>query len=179
MVISIIAAIGNNRVIGNKNHLPWNLPADMEHFQKLTRGKPIVMGSLTLESIGKTLPGRDNIVLTRDPNYKAPGCRIAYSLQEALLLAEDSPLCKRTKEVMICGGASIYKQYLPRADRMYLTTIEGDFEGDAFFPEFNMEEWEEKERIFYGADENNPYKHSFSTLERKPSRPETRIRILL
>jgi dihydrofolate reductase len=139
MVISIIAAIGNNRVIGNKNRLPWNLPADMEHFQKLTKGKPIIMGSLTFESIGKALPGRDNIVLARDPDYKAPG----------------------------------------RADRMYLTIIEGDFEGDAFFPEFNMEEWGEKERIFYEADENNPYKYSFLTLERKSLKPETRIRILL
>jgi len=170
MVISIIAAIGNNRVIGNKNRLPWNLSADMEHFRKLTKGKPIIMGSLTFESIGKALPGRDNIVLTRDPDYKAPGCKIAYSLQEALLLAENSPLGKRTKEVMICGGVSIYKQYLPRTDRMYLTTIEGDFEGDAFFPEFNMKEWEEKERISYEADENNPYRYSFLTLERKPSK---------
>lgn len=170
MVISIIAAIGNNRVIGNKNRLPWNLSADMEHFRKLTMGRPIIIGSLTFESISKALPGRDNIVLTRDPDYKAPGCKIAHSLQEALLLAEDSPLGKRTKEVMICGGASIYKQYLPRADRMYLTTIEGDFEGDAFFPEFNIEEWEEKERISYEADKNNPYRYSFLTLERKSSK---------
>lgn len=170
MVISIIAAIGNNRVIGNKNRLPWNLSADMEHFRKLTKGKPIIMGSLTFESISKALPGRDNIVLTRDPNYKAPGCKIAHSLQEALLLAEDSPLGKKSKEVMICGGASVYKQYLPKADRMYLTTIEGDFEGDAFFPEFKIEEWEEKKRISFKADENNPYRYSFLTLERKLSK---------
>ena len=167
MIISIIAAIGNNRVIGNKNRLPWDLPADMEHFRKLTIGKPVIMGSLTFESIGKPLPERENIVLTRDPNYKAPGCKIALSLDEALLLAENSPLGKKNKEVMICGGASIYKQYLPRADRMYLTIIESDFEGDAFFPEFNAEEWKEKERITCSADENNPYKYSFLTLERK------------
>ncbi len=170
MIISIIAAVGNNRVIGNKNRLPWDLPADMEHFRKLTKGKPIIMGSLTFESIGKALPGRDNIVLTKDSNYKAPGCKIAHSLEEALLLAENSPFCKKTKEVMICGGASVYKQYLPRADRMYLTVIKGDFEGDSFFPEFDTKEWEEKEKTSFKADENNPYRYSFLTLERKASK---------
>ena len=169
MIISIIVAIGNNRVIGNKNRLPWNLSADMEHFKKLTMGKPVIMGSLTYESIGKPLPGRENIVLTKDPDYKIAGCKIAHSLDEAILLAENSPLGEKSKEIMICGGASVYKQYLPRADRMYLTIIEGHFEGDAFFPEFNVEEWEEKERISHKADENNPYKYSFLTLERKPS----------
>jgi len=167
MIISIIAAIGNNRVIGNKNKLPWDLPADMEHFRKFTKGKPIIMGALTYLSIGKALPKRYNIVLTRDPNFKALGCKLAYSLDEAILLAEDSPLGKKSGEIMICGGASIYKQYLPKAHRMYLTLIEGDFEGDAFFPEVDMKEWEEKERIVNEPDKKNPYRHTFLILERK------------
>ncbi len=167
MIISIIVAVGNNLVIGHKNRLPWDLPADMKHFRALTINKPVIMGSLTFESIGKALPKRDNIVLTRDPKYKALGCKIAYSLEEAILLAKESPLGKKSNEVMICGGRSIYKQYLPMADRLYLTIIEGDFEGDSFFPDFNKNEWVEKEKVSMEPDEKNPYKYSFLTLERK------------
>lgn len=167
MTISIIAAVANNNVIGNKNQLPWKLPADMRHFRELTMGKPVIMGSLTYESIGRPLPGRDNIVLTKDPEYKAPGCKIACSLDEALALAENSEMGQQAREAMICGGASVYRQYLPRADRMYLTLIEADFEGDAFFPEFDMQEWEEEERTCREPDQNNKYKYSFLTLKRK------------
>ena len=168
MIVSIIVAVGYNGVIGNKNKLPWNLPSDMRHFRKLTKGKPIIMGASTFLSIGRTLPGRDNIVLTRDPEFKAPGCRLAFSLDQALKMARESLFAKEG-EVMICGGVSVYRQYLPLADRMYLTLIEGDFEGDAFFPEFDMKEWDEKERIENQPDPKNPHKHTFLILERKSS----------
>ncbi len=167
MIISIIVAIGNNSVIGYKNCLPWDLPADMKHFRDLTINKPVIMGSLTFESIGKALPKRDNIVLTRDSKYKAPGCKIAHSLEEAISLAKESSLGKESNEVMICGGRSIYKQYLPMTDRLYLTVIEGDFKGDSFFPALNKNEWMEKEKVSMSPDKKNPYKYSFLILERK------------
>lgn len=170
MIVSIIAALGKNRVIGNKNSLPWNMPADMIRFRGLTIGKPIIVGSRTFESIGRPLPERHNIVLTRDTNLKASGCKIARSLKEAISLAQESSLGKRSKEVMICGGASIYRQFLPLTDRMYLTLIRHNFKGDSYFPEFDKKEWEEKENISYNSDKENPYKYSFLVLIRKHSR---------
>jgi len=160
-VISIIAAIGNNWVVGINNKLPWDLPADMEHFRQKTRGKPVIMGQKTFESIGKPLPDRTNIVLTLDKDFHPQGCIVAHSIAQALGAAKDF------EEVMICGGVSIYKQFLLLADRMYLTRIEGDFEGDAFFPAFNWEDWKEVERVEHEADDDNPYKYSFITLEKK------------
>ena len=159
--ISIIVAIGNNRVIGINNKLPWNLPADMEHFRQLTAGKPVIMGQKTFESIGKPLPDRTNIILSRDNNFKPQGCIVVHSIKEALNAANGA------EEVMIAGGVSIYSQFLPLADRMYLTLIEGNFEGDAYFPEFNRDDWNEVERIENEPDKDNPYKYTFITLERK------------
>jgi len=161
MVISIIVAMGKNQVVGIKNKLPWDLPADMEHFRKMTEGKPIIMGQRTFESIGKALPGRTNIIITFDKDYSPAGCIVAHSIEEAIEAAKDFP------EVMICGGVSIYRQFLPLADRMYLTLIEGDFEGDAFFPEFNWNDWHEVERIENQPDKENPYPYSFVNLQRK------------
>lgn len=161
MVISIIVAIGNNWVIGCKNALPWNLPADMGHFRKLTLGKPVIMGQKTFESIGKALAGRTNIVLTLDKDFQATDCLVAHSIEEALRLAENK------EEVMIIGGVSIYKQFLPLASRLYLTLIEGDFEGDAFFPEFHYSDWNEIERVKNDPDKDNQYPYAFLTLERK------------
>jgi dihydrofolate reductase len=159
--MSIIAAVGRNNVIGKGNKLPWNLPADLKHFKELTLGKPIIMGQRTFESIGKPLPGRTNIVLSLDENFKPPGCVIAHSIDEALRITEGA------KEVMIAGGASVYKQFLPLANKMYLTLIDADFEGDAYFPEFNWEDWEVVEKIGNQPDEKNPYKYTFLTLQRK------------
>ncbi len=158
MIISIIVAMGNNRVIGKNNKLPWDLPADMDHFKKLTLGKPVIMGQRTFESIGKALPGRTNIILSQDKNFKAEDCIVAYSIEEALEKGKSFP------EVMICGGVSVYKQFLPLADRMYLTLIKDDFEGDAFFPEFDWQDWQEVER-------EDRDKYSFVTLERAMRRP--------
>ena len=159
-IISIIVAIGKNNVIGLKNTLPWNLPADMEHFKQLTKGKSIIMGQKTFESIGKPLIDRINIVLTLDKNFTPSGCQIVHSIKEAL------EMVKNSKEVMICGGVSIYRQFLPLADRIYLTLIQGDFEGDAFFPEFDRSLWKEVERVENKPDRKNPYKYTFLTLEK-------------
>lgn len=170
MIISIIVALGNNRVIGIKNALPWKLPADMEHFRQLTTGKPIIMGQKTFESIGKALPGRTNIVLTLDKSFGAPNCITAYSVDEALQIAQNLG----ASEVMICGGVSVYKQFLPLAGRLYLTLIDGDFEGDAYFPEFDWNDWQEIEWIENEADKDNPYRYSFVILQRKHEESQRR-----
>jgi len=162
-MISIIAALGCNNVIGTNNSLPWSLPADLRHFKILTKNKPIIMGSKTFESIGMALPQRDNIVLTRDAKYTAPGCKIATSIEHAVSLAKQSEM---GDEIMICGGASVYKQFLPMTDRMYLTFIDNDFEGDTYFPEFDKTEWRALERKDHKADEKNLYDYFFLILEK-------------
>lgn len=161
MIISIIVAMADNMVIGNKNSLPWNLPADMEYFRKTTLGKPIIMGAKTFESIGKALPNRKNIILSYDKNYKAEGCIIVTSIEQALKEVEGD------EEVMVAGGASVYKQFLSLADRLYLTFIHHDFKGDAYFPKFDINQWKEVKRIDNQPDEKNIYSYSFVVLERK------------
>lgn len=161
MIISIIAAVADNMVIGDKNSLPWSLPADLEYFKKTTLGKPVIMGTKTFESIGMALPNRKNIILSFDKDYKAEGCVVVTSIDEALKqIGED-------EEVMIAGGASVYKQFLPLANRLYLTFIHHDFEGDARFPEFDMNEWKEVKRIDNEPDDKNPYSYSFVIFEKK------------
>jgi len=161
MVVSIIAALAKNKVIGKDNKLPWNLPADMRRFKELTLGKPVITGQKTFESIGKALPGRTNIVLTRDKSFLAPGCIVAYSIEEALKASGDAP------EVMVIGGGNVFSQFLPLTHKMYLTLIDEEFEGDAFFPEFDLSDWQETERIENQPDKENPYKYTFITFERK------------
>lgn len=161
-MISMISAVAENRVIGNKNSLPWHLPADLKYFKEATLGKSIVMGLNTFKSIGeKALPGRKNIILNSDLNYVPPeGCFTAHSIGELLEMTKNEP------EVMICGGASVYKQFLPLAQRLYLTYIHQNFEGDTYFPEVNLAEWREIKRIDCKADEKNKYDYSFVILER-------------
>jgi dihydrofolate reductase len=162
MLISLIVAVADDNVIGIENRLPWKLPADMRWFRLHTLGKPIVMGRKTFESFGgKPLPDRTNIVVTSDTDYKAEGALVAHSIDEALKLAGD------VDEVMIIGGDSFYRQMLPRADLFYLTQVHGKFEADAWFPEFDLNEWKELERTEYPADEANPYACSFIVLQRK------------
>lgn len=161
MTISLIAAMGRNRVIGKDNSLPWSLPVDMKHFHDLTTGKPVIMGRKTFESIGKPLPDRTNIIITRDTNYKAENCIVVHSTDEALKAAEGN------EEVMIIGGAQIYKEFLSKANRIYLTIIDSDFEGDVYFPEYNIEEWEETEYEEHERDADNQYNYTFLILERK------------
>jgi dihydrofolate reductase len=159
--ISLIAAMADNRVIGIANKLPWKLPADMQWFRQQTLGKPIVMGRKTFESFGaKPLPGRTNVIVTSDENYRAESCVVAHSIEDALRFIGDVP------EVMIIGGASFYAQLLPRADRLYLTLVHHSFDGDSWFPEFDWRPWRETQRIERAADEKNPYACTFLVLDR-------------
>lgn len=160
MRISIIAAMAKNRVIGVRNELPWRLPADMRRFRQITMGHPVLMGRKTHESIGKPLPGRENIVLSRNSGYSAESCVVVHDVDAAIAR------CAADAEVMIIGGASFYAQVLPRAARMYLTYVHHDFEGDQYFPAFDECEWRESAREDFAADETNPYSFSFVTLDR-------------
>ena len=159
MKISLIVAMGENRVIGVDNRMPWHLSADLKRFRQITMGKPIVMGRKTHESIGRPLPGRKNIVLTSDPTYPAPGCVVVHDLEGAVREAEGD-------EVMVIGGSSLYREFLPRADRLYLTLIHREFEGDTFFPEFDAAEWRESAREDINEDPDSSLNYSFVVLER-------------
>ena len=161
MIISFVVAMSKNRVIGKNNSIPWKMPADMKHFKELTTGKPVIMGRKTYESIGKPLPNRTNIIITRDQNYKAENCIVVHSVDEALKASEGSA------EVMVIGGAQIYKEFLPKANKIYLTLIDADFEGDAYFPEYNVKEWKETAYEEHERDADNPNDYVFMTLERK------------
>jgi dihydrofolate reductase len=162
MKISMIAAMTDDRVIGIENRLPWKLPNDMKWFRQHTLGKPIIMGRKTFESFGaKPLPERTNIIITRDENYQARDSIVVHSIEAALKAAGE------VDEVMIIGGASFYEQMLPRADRLYLTFVHAKVEGDAWFPELDLSEWNETEHIDCEMDEKNPLPHSFVILERK------------
>ncbi len=161
MTVSLIWAMTDNLVIGIENRLPWKLPADMKWFRAQTMGKPIVMGRLTFESFGaKPLPGRRNLIVSRNPDYQAEGAEVFASLEAALAAASED------EEVMVIGGASLYAQALPHADRLYMTLVHADVEGDAHFPAFDMGEWKEMERTDAVADEKNPYPYSFVVLQR-------------
>lgn len=161
--LCLIAAMAANRVIGAGNKMPWHLPADLQHFKQLTLGKPVLMGRKTFESIGcKPLPGRVNIVITRNKNFAANGALLAGDLHSALALAEQHAL----DEIMIMGGANIYEQALPLADRLYLTFIQLNTPGDAFFPDISAFRWNEIASKSFTPDEKNPYNYSFVTLER-------------
>ena len=163
MIISMIAAMAANRVIGKDNKMPWHLPADLKHFKKVTLGKPVVMGRKTFESIGRPLPGRRNIVISRQTPLHAQGAEWVQSVEQALALLNDQP------EVMIIGGAEIYRQCLPLAKRLYLTKIELTTDGDAFFPDYTEaggQSWQQIESQVYEADDENLYTCEFITLER-------------
>ncbi len=150
-----------NRVIGRDNALPWRLPEDLRYFRRVTTGHPVIMGRRNHESIGRPLPQRLNIVLSRDPGFRAPGCVVAGSLEAALAAAGDDP------EIFIIGGAELYAQTLALADRLYLTLIDAEFEGDARFPEFDRRDWRTVAREDRAPDEQNPFRYSFVVLERK------------
>ena len=160
MKISIIVAMGTNRVIGHDNRLPWHLPADLKHFRQITMGKPLLMGRRTWESIGRPLPGRISIVITRDGGYEAEGCIVVHSVDAALRAAQGHD------ELMVIGGEQLYRQLLPQADTLYVTLVDGEFPGDAFFPELDQSEWREVERRDHAPDEKNAQTCSFLRLER-------------
>ena len=160
MKLSLIVAASDNRVIGKDNQMPWHLSADLKRFKAITWGKPILMGRKTHESIGRPLPGRKNIILTTDPEYGSAGCEVAHSLKEAMELAGDAD------ELMVIGGSSLYESFLPDADRLYLTLIERDFQGDAFFPEFSLEDWRIIECQTISDDPTVDFTYRFLVLER-------------
>ncbi len=162
MPFSIIAAISKNNVIGKNGQIPWHLPADLKHFKNLTMGHHIIMGRKTFESVGKPLPGRTNIIITRQKDFDAENCIVVHSLDEAIKsVAGDD-------EAFICGGAKIYKQSLDLdiAGKLYITMINEKFEGDTFFPEINMNVWKESERRDFEPDERNKYCYSFCVFSR-------------
>ena len=161
MIISLIAAMDENGVIGYKNKLPWNLPSELNYFRETTKGKPVVMGRKTHESIGRPMPERLNIIITRDKNYRTNNCIVVNSREDAIKAAKGS------KEIMVIGGAEIYKLFLPIADRLYLTKVHGKFKGDTYFPEFNENEWIKVKEKFVEKDDENKYSYTIMVLERK------------
>ncbi len=167
MKLSLIVAMADNGVIGRNNKLPWHLPNDLQYFRAVTIGKPVVMGRKTFESIGRALPGRTNIVVTRNANYTAEGIKVVGSLEEALTLAESIALLDGAEELMLIGGAELYAEALDRADCLYLTRVHSDIiEGDAFFPEIDWRLWQQRSASHFDADDSNPYRYSFCQYER-------------
>jgi dihydrofolate reductase len=161
MRISIIVALDHKGVIGLDNALPWHLSDDLKNFKKITMGKPIVMGRKTHESIGKALPGRKNIVITRNQSYSAEGCHICNSLDEA------EALCIKEQELIIIGGRAIYELGLVNAQRIYLTEVHADVMGNVFFPVFDRTEWDLLERVEYKANDKNGYDFTCSILQKQ------------
>jgi len=160
MLIAIIAAMDRNRLIGDGQRLPWRLPADLRRFRALTMGKPVIMGRRTHESIGKPLPGRRNIVLSRNTELCLSDCELAANLQAALEACADAP------EVMIIGGAQLYAEALGRSQRMYLTLLDASFTGDTWFPDYDRRQWRETYREDHARDAGAPCAFSFVELER-------------
>ena len=160
MIVSIIVAMDINRVIGKDNQLPWRLPRELQYVKKTTMGHPIILGRKNYESIGRPLPGRRNIILTRDENFSAEGCEIAHSVEEVY------KLCENEEEIFIFGGEQIYKLFLEDTDKLYVTVIHHEFEGDTFFPEIDWTKWKE---IFVEqgiTDEKNPYEYYYHVYDR-------------
>jgi dihydrofolate reductase len=163
--LELVVAVSENDVIGRGNQLPWRLPADLRHFKLLTMGKPILMGRKTYQSIGKALPGRTNLVLSRSPDFAPSDCKVVSSLQEAQAAAgSEEPL-------MVIGGAEIYRLCLPFTSRIHLTLVHARIdEGDAFFSDWRAGKWHESSRDRFAADEKNPHPYSFITLDRDAPR---------
>lgn len=166
MKISLVWAMAQNRVIGRNNNLPWHLPEDLKYFKRITLGKPVIMGRKTYESIGKPLPGRTNIVVTRNADFSATGVKTVNSLSAAKALCESIGEIDGISEAMVIGGAEIYTQAMPIADRLYLTEVHANVDGDTFFPEFDRGLWQEIAREDFDASGPNPYAYSFITLDK-------------
>lgn len=170
MRVTIIAAMDRQRLIGKGDGLPWRLPADLRHFKAMTMGKPVIMGRKTFESIGRPLPGRTTIVITRDTDYHPEGVIVAHTINDALEAARE--VAGDGGEVMVAGGANVYFQFLPRADRMLLTLVHGRFEGDTWFPAYDRRDWGVIAEEHHPADEENPWPYSFITLKRRYGREQ-------
>lgn len=169
MKIALIVAMTRNRVIGKDNKMPWHLPEDLKYFKRVTLNKPVVMGRNTFESIGKPLPQRTNIIVSRNADYKVAGAIVVPSVEQALQMVADlyqTIEAPEDSEVMIIGGAQIYAQTLPLAQRLYLTEIEAEIDGDASFPAFDRSGWQETAREEHPATPDNPYPYNFLVLDR-------------
>jgi dihydrofolate reductase len=160
-IITLIVAVADNGVIGRDNTLPWHLPDDLKRFKRLTMGKPIVMGRKTFDSIGKPLPGRQNIVVTRDPNYRREGVTVVHAADAALRAAGEVP------EIMVIGGAELFRMLLPRANRLHLTRVHGNMEGNVLWPALDDRDWRVVEREGHPADERHAFAMTFEMLERR------------
>lgn len=162
MKISLIAAMAKNRVIGQDNKMPWHLPADLKHFKAVTLGKPVIMGRLTYESIGKALPGRDNIVISRRENYQLNDACVVPNIDDAISVAQ-----KSSDDVMVIGGGTIYQEFIAKATHLYLTFIDLEVSGDTHFPNWlDAGQWQQTEHESFLKDDKNPYNYEFVTLER-------------
>jgi dihydrofolate reductase len=160
MMLSLIVAMAENRVIGKDNDLPWRLPNDLKWFKKHTLGNPIIMGRKTWESIGRPLPGRKNIVVTRNTDYVAEGCEIVHSLEDAIALVGCAD------EALVIGGAGLYEAALPKSDRIYLTQVDAHVDGDTVFPQFDTSEWTIRSEEAHPEDEKHAYAYTFRVLDR-------------
>jgi dihydrofolate reductase len=158
--ICLIAALAANRVIGKDNALPWRLPADLKRFKALTMGHPVVMGRKTYESIGRPLPGRRNLVITRNRDYSAPGCEVVHCLDAAIAA------CRGAQEIFIIGGAELFRESLPHAHCLEFTEIRAEIEGDVTFPEFSMSAWHETGREIHSDEAGIPFRYDFARYER-------------
>lgn len=159
-MLSLIVAMDENQLVGRNNALPWHLPSDLGFFKRTTMGKPVVMGRNTYESIGKPLPGRQNVVISRRSEYEAPGCTVLPGLEEAIRYCGDA------EEIVVIGGAQVYAQTVPLAERMYITRVQAKLEGDAWFTEVDWSQWQKVESEEVPADEKNRYAHCFELWER-------------
>lgn len=165
-ILSMIVATADNNIIGKDNDMPWHLPADLAYFKKVTLGKPIIMGRKTYESIGRPLPGRRNIVISRDENYIAEGIDTVTSVEQALALVDGSDGSDAVEEIMVIGGGAIYKHCLPNADRLYVTHIKAAIDGDTQFPAYDDGCWNKTASELRSSDEKNAYDLDFCVYER-------------
>lgn len=162
MTLSIIAAVDKNYLLGSNGEIPWELPADLKYFKETTMGSPVIMGRKTFESIGFPLPGRKNIIMTRNKNYTAEGCQVVHSEREVL-----NNFLKNTKEAFIIGGAEVYKLFLSYSDKLYLTVIDHEFSGDTYFPKVNWKNWKKISEKKANSDNSNPYSYYYQIYKRK------------
>ena len=167
MKLSIICAVSQNGVIGRNGGLPWHLSEDLRYFKRVTMGKSIIMGRKTFESIGRPLPGRTSIIVTRNRSYEVENARVVDSLADAFELAENISYIDGNDEAFVIGGSELFKEALPLADRMHLTLVHADVEGDTWFPEFDPDEWQEVSRADFDAEDDDSYPYSICVFERQ------------
>ena len=167
MKIVLIAALSENYVVGSNNMLPWHLPGDLKYFKRITTGKAVIMGRKTYESIGRPLPNRTNIVISRNPDFRAEGVKVVASLEAAIRIATDVNTRNGVQEVMIIGGASIYEEALPMAERLYLTHVHAKVKGGAYFPKVDFEQWSKVKWEDHKASADDAHDYSFAVYDKK------------